>query len=411
MPKLEKKLLNWLDQGLISQEQLTAINQYEQSTGGKDNSHWWLYSLLILGSSIIGLGIISLIAANWANIPDLVKLGTAIGLLSILAVAILWQEKAKTGYLYNALITLFIILCLATIGLIAQVFHLSGSWYNALLFWSTITLPVVLFARQLFPYFFWSTLFIHAATWGAIDLSSGITDRNSLDFTQLLDFFPLLPAIFLLTPLLAATCYALTRLSLHLQSFRSSFFFWFQISGLISLVFIDIVRSGGEMQSFELEWYIPAYIVAAILMGLIAINPAYRSLNKTLLISVILLLLLYFHPFILFDGETRYNFTALQGTGNTATFWTADDIRAPFLTILILFLYATHAGNTGHHRTFNLITFLIGLRFVILYFQAMGGLAATGAGLIMSGLIIIAITWFWHTSRKRLQNWSEGLHE
>ncbi|CAA6817023.1 MAG: Predicted membrane protein [uncultured Thiotrichaceae bacterium] len=402
MTGLEKKLLTWLDQGLINQEQLTAIGQYERRTGKSNSSHWWLYSLLILGSSIISLGIISLIAANWANIPDLVKLGTAFGLLSLLAATTLWQAETDSDYLYDALLTAFIILCLAVIGLIAQVFHLNGHWYNALLLWSAITLPVVLFAHQLFAYFLWSTLFIHAATWGAIALSSGSFSGNNA---------AQLPALFLLAPLLAAGGYVLTRLSQHLKLFRSSFFFWFQISGLVSLIFIDIIRSGGEMRSFELDWYIPAYIVAAILMTMIASNPAYRPLNKGLLISIILLLLLYFHPFILFDGETRYSFNALQAPGETVNFWTADDIRAPFLTILILFLYATHAGNIGHHRTFNAMTFLIGLRFVILYFQAMGGLAATGVGLILSGLMIIGIAWFWHKSRKRLQHWSEGLHE
>lgn len=400
MLSIEKKLLNWLDQGLISQQQLTAIRHYEQHGDNKSSGHWWLYSLLILGASIISLGIISLIAANWAAIPDLVKLGAAFSLLSVLAIAIFWQNEATASYVYDALLIAFIILCMAVIGLITQVFHLSGHWYHALLLWSAITLPLVLFARQLFAYFLWSSVFLHAAIFSAVDLSSG----------ALIGSIPAqLPALFLLAPLLAAGGYALTRLSQHLKPFRTSFFFWFQISGLVALIFIDIIRSGGEMRSFELNWYLPAYITAAILIGLILSNPGYRPINKGLLISIIILLLLYFHPFILFDGETRYSF--LASDSGSSNFWTADDIRAPFLTILILFLYATHAGNSGHHRTFNLMTFLIGLRFVILYFQAMGGLAATGVGLILSGLMIIGITWFWHTSRKRLRNWSEGLNE
>ena len=168
------------------------------------------------------------------------------------------------------------------------------------------------------------------------------------------------------------------------------------------------MRSGGEMREYEFAWYLPGYIAAGILSIIVLTRPDYRLLNKGLLIAVILLFLLYYHPYLLFDGNTRYNYIG-DATGN-AGFWTADDIRAPILTIMILFLYATHAGNSGHHRTFNLITFLIGLRFVILYFQAMGGLAATGVGLIMSGLMIIGITWFWYKSRGRLQRWSEELH-
>lgn len=402
MANTDKKLLIWLEQGLISQEQLNAISRFELARTRQSNNHWWLYSLLILGSAIISLGVISLIAANWVVIPDLVKLGTAFGLLVILAVGIFLTQPQSGNYWYDALITAFIILCLATIGLIAQIYHLNGHWYHALLFWSVITLPVVLFSRQLFVNFFWVSIFLHAAIWSGVDFTSqtpsGLNDQQ-------------LPAMFVFAPLLAAACYVLTRRAgKHSESLQSSFFFWFQISGLVALIFIDIVRSGGEMRSYELSWYLPAYLSAMVLSGFILFRPRYRSLNKGLLIGVIVLLLLYYHPFILFDGETRYS-QALFGKADHATFWTADDIRAPFLTILILFLYATHAGNIGEHRTFNIITFLIGLRFVILYFQAMGGLAATGVGLILSGLIIITIAWFWHKNRSRLQRWSEQLNE
>ena len=61
-----------------------------------------------------------------------------------------------------------------------------------------------------------------------------------------------------------------------------------------------------------------------------------------------------------------------------------------------------------HQRTFNWVTFLIGLRFVVLYFQAVGGLAATGVGLILSGLLIIGVAWAWHSWRERLRQWTKG---
>ncbi|MGB1009432.1 MAG: DUF2157 domain-containing protein [Thiolinea sp.] len=400
MANIEKKLKIWLEQGLISAEQLQSISQYEEVSASDNSSSWWLYSLLILGTSIIGLGIISLIAANWALIPDLLKLAADFLLLAVLAVGIFYHYGKPQSRWLDALICGFIVLCLATIGLIAQIYQLSGHWYHALLLWSAITLPIVLFARQLFIYFLWATLFLHACVWSGVSFASG-------DITQA---YEKIPALFLFSPLLAATCYSLTQISQPLKHFQSSFFFWFQVSGLIALVVIDVMRSGGEMREYELAWYIPAYISAAILTIIILIRPDYKALNKSLLIGIIVLLLLYYHPYILFDGNTRYGYDALQ-QGNSATFWTADDIRAPFLTIFILFLYATHAGNSGHHKTFNLITFLIGLRFVILYFQAMGGLAATGVGLIMSGLMIIGIAWFWYKSRGRLRRWSEELHE
>jgi uncharacterized membrane protein len=396
MTLIERKLQIWEQQGLINGDQYDAILAFEQ--GEKQNNNWWLYSLLILGSAIIGLGIISLIAANWAQIPDTLKIGTNFTLLIILAASIFWFKHKAKKLIADILITAFIILCLASIGLIAQIYHINGHWYHAILLWSVITLPIVLFARHWLVQFIWVSFFINAAVWSCVDLSGG-SFRGSLRE---------LPAILLLAPLLSATFYLLARRVSIFHRTSSSFFFWFQISALIALVVIDLMRSGGDKQVFDWHWYLPAWITAAILIGLITLRPAYKPLNKILLIAAIVLLVLYYQPNLLFTGQTRYTFSALDSTAR-ASIWVADDIRAPVLTILILFLYAIHAGNSGYHRTFNVITFLIGLRFVVLYFQAMGGLAATGVGLILSGLMIIGIAWFWYSSRDRLQNWSKEL--
>lgn len=396
MTLIEKKLQIWEQQGLITGDQYEAILSFEQ--GETKNNNWWLYSLLILGSAIIGLGIISLIAANWAQIPDRLKLGADFGLLAILASAIFWYQRRQQQILTDMLIAAFIILCLASIGLIAQIYHINGRWYHAIMLWSVISLPIVLFARHLMVHFLWVSLFINAAVWSCVDLAGG----------NLRSAMRELPAVLLLAPLLSASLYVLARRIAILHRTSASFFFWFQISALIALIAIDIMRSGGETQTFVWQWYLPAWITAALLISLIAFRKVYKPLNKGLLIAAIILLVLYYEPSFLFTGQTRYTFSALDSVAR-ASIWLADDIRAPILTILILFLYAIHAGNSGYHRTFNLITFLIGLRFVVLYFQAMGGLAATGVGLILSGLMIIGIAWFWYSSRDRLQNWSKEL--
>ncbi|HPQ96837.1 MAG TPA: DUF2157 domain-containing protein [Thiolinea sp.] len=398
MANIETRLALWQEQGLLNTEQAQAIRTFERENN-PPRRHWWLYSLLILGVSIIGLGIISIIAANWADISDTVKLGADLLLLLGLGSALLWQYHNPQGWWFEALIAAFMILCLASIGLIGQIYQLNGRWFHALLFWSAITLPLALFSRQLFAPFMWGTLFLHALLWSAVALSANLME----------DTYRFIAPLCLFAPLLTASLYGLLRPVGALADFRSTFFFWFQVSGLMALVVIDLAHSGGEMRDYELGWYLPAYIAAAVLALLILGSSSYRLLNKVLLIGCIALLLLYYQPDFLFSGNTRYTHADMDNA-NPFSFWQADDIRAPILTILILFVYATHAGNSGHARTFNVITFMIGLRFVILYFQAMGGLAATGVGLIMSGIMIIGIAWFWHKSRSRLQRWSKELN-
>lgn len=397
MAFIKKKLERWQQAGLLTPNQTAAILAFE--TQHPQRSNWWLYSFMILGAAIIGLGVISLIAANWAEIPDSVKLGADFLLLAILAFGIFQQyPNQQHGVWFEVLVVGFMLLCLATIGLIAQIFHVGGQWYHALLFWAVITFLLSLFARNTFTLFFWVTLFLLGILWT-------IVDAMGWHFRHTLDEFP---AVMLLAPLLTALLYQLCMQVKWLWGFAPSLFFWFQIGAIISLAFADIARSGGEMADYQVVWYTPAYIAAATLAIGIALHKDYRLLNKLLLLATLVLLLLYYHPDWLFTGEQRYTWLGLRDH-ETVSLWRADDIRAPLMTLLILFLYAIHAGNVGHQRTFNLVTFLIGLRFVILYFQAMGGLAATGVGLIISGSLIIGIAWVWYKWRDRLRTWTKEL--
>lgn len=396
MKNVSLYLQRWVQAGLITPEQQVAITEFEAKQ--PQRASWWLYSFMILGAVIIGLGIISLIAANWSEIPDSVKLGSDFALLTLLAGGIYSQYPQRLhGVGFEVLTISFLLLCLASIGLIAQIFHTGGAWYHALLFWASITLPLSLFARHVFTRFFWVTLFLHGALWSMVKLHF-----NSVDFYSDAE---ILPTFFLLAPLFVGVLYGLSNHVHKLLGFAGSLFFWFQISAVASLVFIDGSRSMGETSGLGNAWHMTlTYIITGLLVVGVATHPTYRWLNKILLLSALGLLLLYYQPGGLFSGE---HYTTL-GADVGVSWWLGDDIRAALLTLTILFLYAIHAGNIGHQRTFNLVTFLIGLRFVVLYFQAVGGLAATGVGLILSGLLIIGVAWAWHSWRERLRNWSKG---
>ncbi|SEB09147.1 MAG: DUF2157 domain-containing protein [Candidatus Thiothrix putei] len=393
------KLNQWLQAGLITPAQHANILSFEAEH--RQHSNGWLYSFMILGAVIIGLGIISLIAANWATLPDALKLGADFTLLGGLAAGIVWQyPNRQHGVWFEVLLVSFMVLCLASIGLIAQIYHISGKWYHALLFWAAITFLLSLFARHLFSRFFWVTLFLLGLSWSIVAAMGGHTPSHLQAF----------PAVLLFAPLLSALLYYLSQHLKPLRGFSGSLFFWFQFSAMLALAFADIARSGGELRDYPVAGYYPAYWAAALLALSIILQRDYQRLNKVLLLASLALLLLAFHPDLLFTGAQRYT---LLGTHDSSgvSFWQADDIRAPLLTLLILFLYAIHAGNLGHQHTFNAVTFLIGLRFVIVYFQAMGGLAATGVGLILSGSLIIGMTWAWYKGRDRLRQWvTRGQH-
>ena len=93
MKKLKKYLSQWVDKGLITSEQEQKILEYEETKDKDNKSKWVLYGFLILGVTVVGIGIISLIAANWDKIPGIVKLMNMLIILCGVAFVILKKGK------------------------------------------------------------------------------------------------------------------------------------------------------------------------------------------------------------------------------------------------------------------------------------------------------------------------------
>jgi hypothetical protein len=72
---------------------------------------------------------------------------------------------------------------------------------------------------------------------------------------------------------------------------------------------------------------------------------------------------------------------------------------------------AIYSASLKLHRLFQFFLVAVGIRFFVLYLQALGGLATTGFGLIITGLIIIAMVVAWNKFRRELNAWAERLFE
>src|ERR1700716_137168 len=128
--KLQKKLAAWSEAKLISPEQARAIAEYESRRGGAGT--WIVFALGAVGGLAVVAGLISLIAANWDEISPALKLAATFALLAgSLAAA---HRLSRGGRTLAS--DLFLIahagLVLAMIGLVAQVYNLSGAPWRAL---------------------------------------------------------------------------------------------------------------------------------------------------------------------------------------------------------------------------------------------------------------------------------------
>ncbi len=141
--KLVNTLNLWKENHLISEKQMQNILKYEQNrkTNISLSPLYWIAGLLI------GLGIIMIISANWSQIADLLKLIIMFSIMSLFSCALYISiNRNKTAYT-EFFITLSVLSVGACIGLMGQIFNLSGNWSTFSLAWALLSLIYVLFSK------------------------------------------------------------------------------------------------------------------------------------------------------------------------------------------------------------------------------------------------------------------------
>ncbi len=284
-----------------------------------------------------------------------------------------WESKKAIQF--EVLLLFFLILCLASIGLISQIYHTGGKLYQALMLWSLITFAAAIAARQMFVPFMWAGAFLTGIVFTALD-SVALQSIFHKNYQAIFMAVPLLCADFTLVSKSLAGEIGSTR------AFRS----WTLIGGLSALAIAELhVLSRGN--AYEgLTAYIPGYFLASFTAIGIWLSLEYRSVQKMLLLVTLAIFLIPFHLH-LFEVRTPIAYAAF--------------------TILILGLMSVFLASLKERRLFQWFLFLLGMRFLVLYFQALGGLATTGIGLIISGGMVIGMAVLWNKYRNSVALWAE----
>lgn len=159
MKFLQNKLKEWLEANIITKETYHAILDYENHRANRTKDIF-ITSLFVIAYLSLGIGILSLIAANWEYIPAFWKFFVLISLHLFIAYLII--RFKDNNRLKEGLILLFQSLFLVEIALTSQVFQLDQTWYNALLFWGFLMIfPTVLSYTVLIP--LWNVAVLHTS--------------------------------------------------------------------------------------------------------------------------------------------------------------------------------------------------------------------------------------------------------
>lgn len=142
---LNAELPALVEQGILSPEVADRLRAHYAAQDTEARLPWALLICGVLGALLIGLGVILVIASNWADFPRTAKTGISFAPLivgQLLSAYVLWFRRASAPW--AEAVGVFHALAIgACISLISQTYHISGDLGSFLLTWALLGLPLV----------------------------------------------------------------------------------------------------------------------------------------------------------------------------------------------------------------------------------------------------------------------------
>lgn len=165
--KVRQEITELLNAGVITPETADRINQYYNSKT-EPSSNKLIIVFGILGAILVSLGIILILAHNWDSLSRMVK--TVIAFIplvfgqAICGYTLLKKEESVTWRESGSAFLFFSVG--ACIGLLSQIYNVSGNLASYLFTWMLLCVPVIYVMRSSTA----SLLYIAGITWYACEL-------------------------------------------------------------------------------------------------------------------------------------------------------------------------------------------------------------------------------------------------
>lgn len=364
MASLAKRTRQWVAEKLITPEQASALLEYEKK-------RFSLFSLtnvlLFLGVFALGCGVCALVAANWQDIPDAVKLGV-LYLLTAGTAAAAERQRTKNPAAFELLLTCYMLLLFAVIGLNGQIFHLVSDSWKAFMFWSFLAFPLLFLTQKIALGWLWSVILLcsFAASPYADDVVKafrpfGTSGSLFFSFLSYAVFLTILPVretkpVFLKPLCFFALVGAVVPLVLPYYPYHKDPEPW-------TLVFVSVYG-------------------AAFAFGMHKMMPFDAKTKKLLTGSIVLYILS-----VLFFSERAFANNAFL------TF------AVQFAQILLIVGFACYIKE---RRMFNTMAFVAASAILFRFLNMFETLIKTGFGLILTGVVLILAAKMWIVFMKKM---------
>lgn len=368
----EHFIRRWQRAGLIDSDLAQRIQAWE-STHRRPVALW---AIAGMGALAVSLGVMAIVGANWEDIPATLKLAIDLGLNAVCAalVFIFWRRGWEWPREIVALLLFGLVL--GGIALIGQIYQLQSAPWRALVLWLAISTPfLALTAFSRLSGVLWTIAAV--TTWFTLDgpmhdlmvRVGALAPRRNFwdggDLTPLMGYFAgcgVIGIAVLRSRWAPARGQARTMLQLALAG----------LAAMCSLVTAFDWLSRGTSP--------------------VPIGPIVIGVGASLAAAVAVWIGLA-------DAERR---TTLMVIAGSAAVWVlalllsplgglTEEIARAALFIVYWGGIGALAAAGGRRGLFGLAFTLVGLRLLVLYFEAIGGLTATGFGLIGGGFLCIGL--------------------
>lgn len=363
-----RKIAQWHDAGVIDAATRDRLLAYE-ADHARPLALWAVWGI---GALTIGLGFVSVVAANWEEIPGLVRLAVHLALIAgLLGLVFLREDRlaARSPWVAEALVFTAAALGLTFFGHLGQVYQTSSPLWQPLAVWLALFAPLLLLTGRSWPT---ALAVLGGAVWTAWEYASAMTGFGATRDPGLVW------QVWLGTVIALPVTLALVGGWLRARSLRPDF--WRRLEQLALAYAVGLASFACALASgggFGNDGFLAggsaifASAAVAVLAGL-ALTTARPGVSG------------------------RMAGVIIAGSGLVlALAYVVGDLTVP-AALLFMALWAgiAAAALAAHWRgVFQLAVAGIALRLVILSFELAGDLLTSGFGLILAGLMILGVAW------------------
>ncbi len=131
----ERLLARWQAAGVLPADTAAAIRAYERDRGEGGSRQWQVLVALILGSMLLGAGVLLFVAAHWDGVAPGGRLALVLAMLLFFHGLAVAARQRFSGFA-TALHAVGTVSAGAAIALVGQIFNMEEHWPAAVLLWA-----------------------------------------------------------------------------------------------------------------------------------------------------------------------------------------------------------------------------------------------------------------------------------